>query len=140
MKEYNFFMKKHILIPSLLVWILFIPIVILNGAIRNFLYKPLVGELLAHQISSFTASFAFIIFSYFLLKDKLDSNTKELFLIGFLWVGLTVLFEFGFGHYIMGNSWEKLFHDYNIFQGRIWILVLLTELTTPFVIKKLAKT
>jgi hypothetical protein len=30
-----------------------------------------------------------------------------------------VLFEFGFGHYTAGDSWSRLFTDYNIFKGRL---------------------
>ena len=47
---------------------------------------------------------------------------------GIMWVALTVAFEFLAGHYVFGNSWKRLTADYNVFRGRIWILVLLTAL------------
>lgn len=35
-------------------------------------------------------------------------SVKHAFLIGLIWLCLTIFFEFGFGHYVIGNSWEKL--------------------------------
>jgi hypothetical protein len=52
-------------------------------------------------------------------------------MIGTFWVILTVLFEFGFGHYVAKHSWQKLFADYNIFKGRLWLLVLINNIFAP---------
>ena len=52
-------------------------------------------------------------------------------MLGTVWVALTVAFEFLAGHYVFGNSWERLIVDYNVFRGRIWILVLLMNLFAP---------
>ena len=52
-------------------------------------------------------------------------------MVGTVWVALTVAFEFVAGHYVFGNSWERLIADYNVFRGRIWILVLLMNLFAP---------
>jgi hypothetical protein len=48
-------------------------------------------------------------------------------------VGLTVLFEFVFGHYVLGNSWDVLLADYRIWQGRLWSLVLISEAIAPVI-------
>jgi hypothetical protein len=53
--------------------------------------------------------------------------------IGGIWLLLTILFEFGFGHFIMGHPWEKLFFDYNIFAGRVWLLFILWTAVSPAV-------
>jgi hypothetical protein len=42
-------------------------------------------------------------------------------------------FEFRFGHYVMGRSWSRLLADYNLFAGRVWVLVLLTVLCMPLI-------
>ena len=52
--------------------------------------------------------------------------------IGLIWLGMTILFEFGFGHFIMGNPWSKLFHDYNLLAGRVWVFVLLWIALAPW--------
>ena len=58
-------------------------------------------------------------------------NNKQAWLIGFFWLTLTLCFEFLAGHYLFGAPREVLLADYNIFQGRIWIAVLLTLLLAP---------
>lgn len=51
--------------------------------------------------------------------------------IGALWVAMTVAFEFLAGHYLFGNTWDRLLADYNVLQGRIWALVLITTFLAP---------
>lgn len=131
---------EGIQVRSIITWFLFIPIAILNGIAREFMYKPVVGDLVAHQISTVIACIAFFLLAYSLIKNKAVSETnRTLLLIGMLWVVMTVLFEFSFGHYVDGVSWEKLLADYNIFQGRVWGLFLLCMLVTPLLAKSKSK-
>ena len=123
---------KHIL------WWLAFPFVgILNGTLGELTYKKLVGDLPAHQISTATGILFFGIIFYFIFKKWKIESVKHAILIGLIWLGLTILFEFGFGHYIMGNSWQKLLHDYNIAEGRVWSLFLVWLTIAPFVFYKM---
>jgi cytochrome c oxidase subunit IV len=45
--------------------------------------------------------------------------------IGLIWMVMTAGFEFGFFHYAMGYSWERLLRDYDVIAGRVWVLVLI---------------
>lgn len=126
---------------SFLTWLLFIPVVVLNGALREAVYKPFTGELAAHQISTVLASVAFVTLAYFRLKNHLlPVPNGILYRIGLMWVGLTVLFETCLGLFIVGDTWDKLLHDYNIFAGRIWSLFLLVVLFTPAILKQFLST
>jgi hypothetical protein len=44
---------------------------------------------------------------------------------------MTVAFEFLAGHYVFGSEWTALFADYNLFAGRVWLLVLVTSALAP---------
>ena len=44
-------------------------------------------------------------------------NSRSLFLVGFLWLVLTVAFELGFGHFVFGRSWESLGSDFDVLHG-----------------------
>jgi len=122
----------------LITWLLFIPIAILNGSIRNFLYAPYTGELLAHQISTLILITLFILISYLRHAKLFTTFTfSKLLSIGSFWVFLTILFEFGFGHFIMDNPWSRLIADYNILTGRIWGLFLISEFLSPLIIRAL---
>jgi hypothetical protein len=52
--------------------------------------------------------------------------------VALAWLGLTVGFEFLFGHYVDGKSWGELVANYAIWQGRLWPVVLLTAVVAPF--------
>ena len=132
----NFKSKHNIYVRAILAWILFIPIVFMNAAFRELVYKPFTGELLAHQVSTITGSVAFFLLAYFLLRHYMyNTPNDKLLFIGFMWVVLTIVFEFGLGIFVTGASWNKMLNDYNIGQGRIWIFFLVIILITPFVIK-----
>jgi hypothetical protein len=43
--------------------------------------------------------------------------------VGGVWASLTVVFEFGFGHFVGGKSWDELLDAYDIRKGGLWPLV-----------------
>ena len=57
--------------------------------------------------------------------------------LGLFWTILTMAFEFLFGHYVMGHSWDALWADYNVLQGRLWPLVLIVTLFGPLLAQKI---
>lgn len=117
----------------ILWWFVFPFVGILNGVLREATYKKFFGDLPAHQISTATGIIFFGIIFYFIFKKWKIQSLNDAILIGLIWLTLTMLFEFGFGHYIMGNSWEKLLYDYNIAEGRIWSLFLLWITIAPVI-------
>jgi len=119
---------KHIL-----WWFAFPFVAILNGTLREATYKKFVGDLPAHQISTATGIVFFGIIFYFIFKKWEIKSIKHAILVGLIWLGLTILFEFGFGYYVMGNTWEKLLHDYNLAEGRVWSLFLVWLVIAPFI-------
>ena len=132
----NFKSKHNIYVRAILAWLLFIPIVFMNAAVRELVYKPFTGELLAHQVSTITGSVAFFLLAFFLLRHYMyNTPNNKLLLIGLMWVALTIVFEFSLGIFVTGASWNEMLNDYNIGQGRIWIFFLVIILITPFVIK-----
>ena len=57
--------------------------------------------------------------------------------LGLFWTIATIMFEFLFGHYVMGHSWRSLWADYNVFQGKIGPLVLNVILFGPLLARKI---
>ncbi|KQC14660.1 MAG: hypothetical protein APR63_05370 [Desulfuromonas sp. SDB] len=115
----------------LVAWIPGVPIGIINGIIRNSLYQPHLPELIAHQISAVSFIVLFGIYVWFILKWLNLNSVNEAVVLGLIWLGLTIAFEFLFGHFVVGHPWSKLFHDYNIAAGRVWILVLIWIVSSP---------
>lgn len=134
-------MDTKILIYALGIWFLFMIFFIMNGTLRNYVYAPVIGEWEGHVVSSFIGIGFILLVTYISLKFLLTGySNMDLIMLGLFWFSLTVAFEFIFGHFIAGHSWEKLLADYNIMKGRIWSLVLLTTLTAPYIIGRILKT
>ena len=125
-------METKILLYTLTVWVVFVVLAIMNGAAREIFYAPRVGDHTGHIISSIIAIVYILIVTYmFVSRIKPHVSKRDLFLIGTVWLAMTIVFEFGFGHYIMGHSWSHLLADYNILEGKLWSLVLLTTFAAP---------
>lgn len=114
-----------------LAWFPLILVAIANGALREMIYKPYAGDLAAHQISTATFVFFFAAYVWAIGRRWKIESAGQSWLIGVIWVCMTIGFEFGFGHYVMGHAWTKLLHDYNILEGRVWIVVLVATLIVP---------
>lgn len=121
----------------ILAWIPMVVIAIINGTIRETTYGKYVSELRSHQISTITGVLLFGLYIGGLTQLWGFASITEALIVGLIWLGLTVVFEFGFGHYVAGNSWEKLLADYNIVAGRIWIIVLIWITIAPMLFYKL---
>jgi hypothetical protein len=109
---------------------------IANGMLREFGFKLFLGELPAHWLS--TVTFILLLFGYLWIigtKWKIQS-TRQALQIGLMWLGMTIVFEFGFGHYVMGHPWTVLLHDYNIFEGRLWTVVLIAIVSGPVLVSR----
>ena len=125
-------MEFKILLYALGIWVIFLILAIVNAIVRESIYAPRLGEDLGHAVSSIIAIIYTLAITYwFIDRIKADVIGTDLLWIGVLWLILTVIFEFGFGHYVMGRSWDYLLADYNILKGRLWSLVLLTMLIAP---------
>ena len=120
-----------------LLWFGLAILAVINGTLRNQFYESTLGDLLAHQVS--TVSLLMLIGLYTWLCSLIWrlQSVNQAVIIGLIWVSITIAFEFLFGHFIMGHPWAKLLHDYNIVEGRIWLLVLIWTMLAPFTIFKL---
>jgi len=123
----------------LLAWLPMVLIAILNGVLRQAWYAKYMSELRAHQLSTLTGILLFGIYIWSLTRLwKLESSGQAL-AIGFIWLGLTVVFEFTFGHFVAGHPWRRLLQDYDLLTGRVWVLVLIWVTLAPYLFYRLQK-
>jgi hypothetical protein len=128
-------MEERMTWKYVLAWLPMPLIGIINGSIRQFVYGKFMGELTAHQISTLTGIILFGLYVWFISRVWKIKSTSQALSIGLIWLSLTVAFEFVFGHYVMGNPWSRLLHDYNFLEGRLWALVLIWITIAPLVFK-----
>lgn len=112
-------------------WLGLSVLAIANGVAREGLYGEAVGDQAAHQISTVTLIMMIVGYSWLLQRLWPLASSRAAWQVGAAWVALTIAFEFGFGHYATGNSWSALLADYNILEGRLWLLVPLAILMAP---------
>lgn len=114
-----------------LAWIPMIFLGIANGVVRETTYGKYLSELQAHQVSTLTGVCLFGLYVWGLTRLWRLESFGQALAIGLIWLGLTVAFEFLFGHYIAGHSWSQLLRDYNVLAGRVWIVVLIWITIAP---------
>jgi signal transduction histidine kinase len=114
------------LFRALAVWLLIIGAESIPGTIRQFFLVPLVGDFTARRIAVFTGMILIFLITYFFIRRINAPSVKSLFVIGVMWVILTVLFEFGLGYLVLGYSRARMFEDYDITRGGLMGFGLLT--------------
>jgi hypothetical protein len=116
----------------ILAWFPIVILAVMNGAIRDLAYKPFVGDLAAHQISTVTLIILLTLYLWLVGRKWRIGSGWQAWFIGSLWLLMTIAFEFGLGHYVLNHPWEKLLRDYNVLEGRVWVFILLAVLTGPY--------
>jgi hypothetical protein len=115
-----------------LLWLPMVLLAIANGVARQVWYGRYLSELQAHQVSTLIGLVLFGLYIWISLRLFPPASAGQARAIGLLWLCLTVAFEFLFGRYVAGHSWSRLCQDYNLFAGRLWVLILLWVTVAPY--------
>jgi len=119
------------ILRALLVWLVLCAMAIANGTLRQFVLVPKVGAGVGHIVSSVSLSVLILVVAWCSIRWIGPAGAGQAWAVGLVWLLATVAFEFGAGHYLFRNPWSKLLADYDVRQGRIWILVLLATALAP---------
>jgi len=123
------------MLKIILMWLCFTPVPFLNGILREKWYKKKIGELKSNIAGAIILSSFFLLYTYLFFKNEIIYfSTGKLLLMGFIWLIMTLIFEFGMG-IVSGRSLRYMLADYNIFKGRLWPLFLLVVLFSPLLIR-----
>jgi hypothetical protein len=126
-----------LLVKAFGFWLIMLLAAFINGAIREILIVPRAGGQIGHVIGVVGLSSVVFVISYVFVKTLGTLPSSTLLLVGLFWLVLSLLFEFGFFHYVMHEPWSKLLADYNVFRGRLLIVVWLSTLLSPWICGKL---
>lgn len=119
------------LIRALLAWLVLLALAVVNGAAREAWLIPRIGASAGHAVSSLSLSALIFLLSWLTIGWINPATARDAFLIGLVWLALTLAFEFVAGHYVFRKPWNELLADYDILSGRMWILVLVTTTLAP---------
>jgi hypothetical protein len=116
---------------AFVIWLGFVGLAIANGAVRQALLAPRMSDAAAHAWSSVTLSAAILLVAWLTIRWIAPRSRRDAWLVGLLWLALTLAFEFLAGHYLFGTSWRELLAAYDVLSGQLWVLVLATTLLAP---------
>ena len=119
---------------TILYWLPMPFLGVINGTFRQFVLLDHVDDLAAHQLSAFTLILLLAVYIRIIIRRSGIRTTKGAWVTGAVWLGLTVLFEFGLGYFVSHLTLEQMLADYNVLEGRLWPLVLLSVLTLPVIL------
>ena len=125
------------ILQSIFTWAPMVLIALLNGILRKSWYSKHLDELRTHQASTASGLLLFSIYIWAVINLWPLESAQQAWMMGFIWLGLTVGFEFFLAHYGTRHSWERFLHDYNLFAGRLWPLIPFWLTVAPYVFYRL---
>ncbi len=125
-------MKKYVF--AFLIWVMIIPIAILNGGFREYVLVKL--GVLARPLSGIILSVCIFIVAYLLVPKIKNCVKRDYILFGVMWFILTNLFDLS-AYIKAGEGFAGLVQSYNIFTGNTWLLVVVTALIAPMTVMKI---
>jgi hypothetical protein len=122
----------------ILAWVGASVLGVANGVARETTYSDRVGDDAAHVIS--TGMLLMLLGGYMWLLQRrwpLESR-REALSVGATWTLMTIAFEFGFGHWVDGDSWSELLENYDVTAGKVWIFVPVAMAAGPELARRLS--
>ena len=121
-----------ILLKSTGIWFVIVIAAVLNGLLREKVLVPSIGGELALPASGIILSALVFSIAFVFVPFIGAIEARTYVLVGFWWVVLTLAFEFLFGHFVMGKSWQEIVQVFNIKKGDVFIVVLIVTAVSPW--------
>src|SRR6266542_912604 len=116
---------------ALMVWLAILVLASVNGAVRDFGLMPVLGNTIARALSTILLCALVLLVTWSAIGWIGPTDGRQALSVGVMWLLLTLTFEFLVGHYAFRKPWATLLADYDVTQGRIWILALIVTLFAP---------
>jgi hypothetical protein len=121
---------------AVLFWFLLMVLAILNGTVRIRCIVPLTGLTAGLAISTVLLCALVLLATWFGIRWLGPASAPQAWGTGLLWLVMTLVFEFGAGHYLFRKPWNELLVDYDLSRGRIWVLVPFVTVMAPWIMAK----
>jgi len=115
----------------ILLWLPLPFVAIANGILRNAVYQRALATSFAHQVSTGTGIGLFALYAWLVRSWCPLHSLGQALMVGAIWLALTVAFEFLFFHFVMGQTWAELLKAYHIWEGELWVLILIWIFVLP---------
>lgn len=119
------------------VWLLILVCAVVNGGLREGWLVPQLGSVAAFITSGLILSICILAAALLLVTWVGALSAGAYVLVGLLWLGLTLAFEFGFGRFVQHKTWPQLLGAYTFEGGNLWPLVLVVTFFAPLLAARL---
>jgi hypothetical protein len=120
-----------LVVRATVIWFAILVLASLNGAVRDLVMAPRIGDTIGRAISTVVLCALIILVTWLSIRWIGPGDARQALEIGAFWLVLTLLFEFGAGHYLSHKPWAEVLADYNVLRGRIWVLVPFVTFCAP---------
>ena len=114
------------------LWLAILVLAVLNGTLREAALIPALGSAAGLVASGAILSACILLVAWAGAPWYGVMTPRGWWLIGALWLILTLLFEFGFGRLAQHKTWAELLEAYTFKGGNIWPLVLAVTMIAPW--------
>ena len=128
-----------VFLKACVIWVLLLALAILNAVAREKLFVQWFEPRLVLLLSGVSLSVLIFLATLLSVRWLGARRAAQYWLVGVLWVIMTVLFEFLFGHFVAGHSWETLWQAYRFPSDNLWPVVLLVTLVSPYLAARIRK-
>jgi hypothetical protein len=123
----------HHVLLHLAAWVGMLVLAVLNGALREALLTPALGDTFGRQLSTVLLLALFAGWFWLLHRRWPLATPCQAWLVGVVWLLMTLALETFMGRVLAGRPWSQVLEDYDVMAGRVWVLVPLWTLVGPYV-------
>ena len=126
-----------LILKAIGIWGVILVCAVLNGAVREAILVPNLGQPFALVLSGLLLSGCILAVSWALVPKLGELQSWHCLYLGLFWLCLTLVFEFGFGRLLQHRSWSELLEAYTFKNGNLWPVVLVVTLISPLLAVRL---
>ena len=126
-----------VVVKSLFVWLMIIPLAVINGLVRDCVIQPLLGRY-ALPLSGIALCGLVLALTWLCIPRLGVSRSGQVVGMGLAWAGLAVIFEALLG-LVMGETLAEVLAAYDMTSGNLWLLVVLCVGCAPWVAAKMRR-
>lgn len=123
----------------LLFWFALALLANANGLLRVAFLEPHLDERTAHQLSTLSLIGIVTIATLLFARRVPFPSAAHARAVGVSWLLMTLAFEFLFGHFVAGHSYQRLLLDYDLRAGRVWPMFLVWLTVLPSTLHRLRR-
>ena len=120
------------LLKGAVIWLLLVAVAIGNGVFRDTVLARVSSPALALPLSGVMLALLILLIAFLSMPLVASRRARVYWSIGLLWVTLTLVFEFLFGHYAAGKPWNEIWQIFNVARGDLFLLVLVVSGLAPW--------